>query len=190
MKSILTVAAAAAGLTLAAWAMSPGSAHGAVTVLGGGMAEDCSKLALAGVASAQSVEVCDLALEQEDLVRSDRAKTYINRAVMHLRRGALARCRTDLASAERLAPEIPEIYINRGALLIYEKRYTESIAEIDRGLAMNPIEPEKAYFNRGLAREGLNDAKGAYLDYRKASQLKPDWPDAVRAMARFTVVKN
>jgi tetratricopeptide (TPR) repeat protein len=184
------MASAAAALALGVAALSGGSARAAVTVLGGGMAQDCSRLALSGEASAAAISICDLALEQEDLTRSDTAKTYINRAVMQLRRGALVKCRNDLASAERIQPSIPEIYVNRGALYIYEKRYTESIAEIDRGLAMNPVEPEKAYFNRGLAREGLDDAKGAYLDYRKAAQIKPDWPDAARAMARFTVLKN
>jgi len=49
---------------------------------------------------------------------------------------------------------------------------------------------EKAYFNRALAREAAGDVKGAYLDYVKALQLKPEWAPAVKELARFEVRKG
>ena len=63
----------------------------------------------------------------------------------------------------------------------------DGIAEIDRGLALNPMEPEKAYFNRAIAEERLGDLKSAYADYRKAQTLKPDWPLPANELARFKV---
>ncbi len=63
------------------------------------------------------------------------------------------------------------------------------MAEIDRGLALDPDQPEKAYFNRAVAKERLNDLKGAYFDYRRALELKPDWDMPKVELARFTVAK-
>lgn len=60
-------------------------------------------------------------------------------------------------------------------------------AEIDKGLTLAPEEPEKAYYNRGLAHEGLADLKAAYFDYRRAAELKPDWPIPQRELGRFSV---
>ena len=61
------------------------------------------------------------------------------------------------------------------------------LTEIDRGLSMNPEEPEKAYFNRALANEGLDDMKAAYLDYMKALELAPNWDAPRHELSRFTV---
>ena len=44
-----------------------------------------------------------------------------------------------------------------------------------------------AYYNRGLAREKLNDPKGAYADYKKALELQPDFTLAADQLKRFTV---
>ncbi len=74
-----------------------------------------------------------------------------------------------------------------GAALIGQGRFAEGVAEIDKGLALNPTEPEKAYFNRAVAEERLGDLKSAYNDYRKAQELKPDWPLPQTELARFRV---
>jgi len=61
------------------------------------------------------------------------------------------------------------------------------VADIDRGLAYGPEQPEKAYFNRALAKEFLDDTKGAYLDYLKAAELAPTWTAPQVELKRFTV---
>ena len=63
----------------------------------------------------------------------------------------------------------------------------EGIAEINKGIGLNAMEPEKAYFNRALAEERLDDLKAAYADYQKALELKPDWVIAKTELARFHV---
>jgi len=66
--------------------------------------------------------------------------------------------------------------------------FTDGTRElIDRGLALNPGEPEKAYFNRGLAEEGLDNIPAAYRDYSHAAELKPDWAPPRNELSRFTV---
>ena len=87
-------------------------------------------------------------------------------------------------------PELAEIYVNRGAILMQQRRWTEAIAQIEHGIALKPAELEKAYFNRGLAREHLDDFRGAYADLSMAAKLKPDWDAPKIEMQRYTVVRR
>lgn len=175
-----------AAALLAAILFVPSVPQASTRVIGGGAATDCSIEALAGRHDNDVLHICDLALEGQILERSDRAKTFVNRAVVYFWRNNHRAAERDLASAERLMPQLPEVYINRGALWVKQRRFAEAVAEIDRGLALGPIEPEKAYFNRALARQGMSDIRGAYLDFRRASLLKPGWAPAQRQLARYT----
>ena len=74
----------------AAFAFCAGAAQGAVTVIGGGMAEACSRAAVNGESDKRFEEFCDIALETEFLNSRDRAGTYVNRGVLRLRRTAYA----------------------------------------------------------------------------------------------------
>ena len=88
-----------------------------------------------------------------------------------------------------LQPDMGEAYINRGGSLVGQKRYMEALLDIDKGLTLNPEEPEKAYYNRALANEGLDDIKAAYFDYLRAVELAPQWDIPKRELLRFSVVK-
>lgn len=164
-----------------------GAANGAVTVLGGGLAKDCSDAALSGESSRSFEEVCTLALDTELLSARDRAGTYVNRGVLKLRRSEFNNAKADFDRASAIKPDLGEIYINRGAAAIGLKRYEEALADLNRALEVGVEEPEKAYFNRALAYEGLDDLKAAYLDYQKALEISPDWAAPRRELARFTV---
>ena len=48
----------------------------------------------------------------------------------------------------------------------------------------------KAYFNRAVAYEGVDDEKSAYLDYQQALALKPDWEAPKHELQRFTVTRR
>ncbi|HVY02938.1 MAG TPA: tetratricopeptide repeat protein [Caulobacterales bacterium] len=187
MKAALTKAAAVALLGMALGAAPLVSASASTDVIGSGLAHECATRTLAGESGMSVLNICDLAIEQEALDKSDLAKTYVNRGVVQLRRGSLEKCRADLASAEHMMPSLAEIYVNRGALYIRQKRFQDALDEINRGLALNPSEPEKAYYNRALAYELMGELKPAYLDYRKASELNPKWPEPAKAMSRFQV---
>jgi tetratricopeptide (TPR) repeat protein len=166
--------------------LSAGSASAAVSVLGNGLANQCSAAALAGDASDEDLASCTGALFEVNSDQ-DKAGTLVNRGVLLLRRKAYDAARADFDAAEKLVPTMGEAVVNRGASFIAERRYLEGLTEIDRGLNLNPEEPEKAYYNRALANEGLDDMKAAYLDYMKALELAPNWEDPRRELARFTV---
>lgn len=184
MRKSLAFSAAA---TLAALLAAQAAAAQSVTVLGGGMARECSNAALDGESDRRFEAVCTLALETEILNNTDRAGTYVNRGVLKLRRSEFAPARGDFDKALELKPDLPEAYVNRGASLVGQKRYADGLADLDKAIALGVSEPEKAYFNRALAHEGLDDLKQAYFDYRKAAELSPEWDAPKRELARFTV---
>lgn len=182
-------AALAAGV-LANGVLAAGAANGAVTVIGGGLAQACSQQVKLGRADRELLELCTASIEQEALRRRDRAGTFVNRGIVSLRLRDLDDALADFRRAENLNPTVGEIFVNRGAALIGKNRFGDALAEIDKGIALGVEEPEKAYYNRAIAREGLDDMKGAYLDYRKAAELDPTWQLPTTQLARFTVTRR
>lgn len=183
MKTIWAALGAAALLSAA------GAANGAVTVIGGGLAEACSQAAIRGESAPEYEALCTTALETEFLNARDRAGTYVNRGVFKLRRAMYDQAAKDFDLAIRLKPDVGEAYVNRGAAYIGQKRYADSLPEINKGLELGVEEPAKAYYNRALAHEGLEDAKSAYFDYQKALELKPEWSAPREQLVRFTVTR-
>jgi tetratricopeptide (TPR) repeat protein len=172
---------------VAALAMAAGHAHAAVTVIGGGLAQACADAAIGGENDLKFQDVCTQALETEFLNGRDRAGTYVNRGVLRLRRGSYAEATSDFNEAVHLKPDMGEAYVNRAAAAIGQRRYAEGLPDINKALALGVQEPEKAYYNRALAYEGLDDAKSAYFDYRKALEISPDWDAPRQQLVRFTV---
>lgn len=181
---------ALAGLAGAALLAGAGPARASVTVIGGGMAEACSKAAIAGASDLRAEASCTQALDTEILSPRDRAGTLVNRGIMKLRRGDMDAALADFNFAARFQPDLAEIYVNRGAALIGEHKYAAGLADVNRGLALGVEEPAKAYYNRAIADEGLDDVKGAYLDYQKAVQLSPDWAAPKQQLTRFHVIQR
>ena len=79
------------------------------------------------------------------------------------------------------------LVIGGGAAYVGSSRYGEGLVEIDQGLALGVKDPQKAYFNRGIAHENLGDVTAAYRDYTKAAELDPDWDAPKNELTRFTV---
>jgi tetratricopeptide (TPR) repeat protein len=185
MRRLIAAAAAAAA------AMAVGAqAQASVTVIGGGMAEACSKAALSGKADVRAEATCTDALEKEMLNSRDRAGTLVNRGVLKMRRMDWADASKDFTEAARIKPDMGEAYVNRGAVSIGEHRYAESLPDLNKGLQLGVEEPAKVYFNRALAYEGLDDVKSAYFDYQKAVELSPSWDAPKQELTRFHVARR
>lgn len=182
MRKLVWAALAAAGGLGAAT-----GAQAAVTVIGGGMAEECAKATVRGASDLETQKLCSMALETEFLDARDRAGTYVNRGVLQMRRKEWSGAERDFNVALRIKPDLGEGYVNRGAAYIGQARFSESLPEINRGLELGVEEPHKAYYNRALAHEGLEDAKAAYLDYQQALTLAPNWEAPRKELTRFTV---
>lgn len=170
-----------------ALALCAGAAQAAVTVIGGGMAQACSQAAVDGESDFRFEKLCTDALDEEFLTPRDRAGTLVNRGVLKLRRGAYPDATRDFDHAVRLKPDMGEAYVNRGAAAIGQRRYADSLPDINRGLELGIQEPAKAYYNRALAYEGIDDAKAAYFDYKKALEIQPQWAAPREQLTRFSV---
>ena len=166
------------------------AAQASVTVLGGGMARDCSRAAFNGESATRYEMLCTQALESEVLSLKDRAGTYVNRGVFKLRRAEYAKASGDFTRAVGLNPGLGEAYVNRGAAAVGDRRYADGLADLNRAIELGVGEPEKAYYNRALAYEGLDDLKAAYFDYQKAAELRPAWEAPKRELARFSVERR
>ncbi|HWE46402.1 MAG TPA: tetratricopeptide repeat protein [Caulobacteraceae bacterium] len=174
-------------LAVLAVAMVPGACAAASLVLGGGMAEDCYKAARANATDRASLDLCTEAIEQEALSTKDLASTLVNRSVILLGRRVYDAAVRDLDRAIQLRPQLAEAYVNRGAARVGLKQYQGAVADLDRGLALGAPEPAKAWYDKGLAHEDLGDLQQAYDDYKKASELRPEWQLPKDEMKRFTL---
>ncbi len=179
MRTLLIVAAA---MTL----MAGGSAA-SVTVFGSDSATQCSKAALAGQSDITAETFCTRALDEDSLNSWDRAGTFVNRGVMKLRRADYKSSRADFDAALALVPDMAEAWVNRGAMWVGERQYQTAVDDLNRAIQLGVKEPEKAYFDRALAYEGLDNEKAAYFDYQKALELKPDWELPQHELLRFHV---
>ncbi|MFZ0267512.1 tetratricopeptide repeat protein [Caulobacter sp.] len=175
----------AAGLAAAVVCATPAGAS--TMVIGGGAAKECADAAIDGRSDNASVNKCTLALETEILGFRDQARTYVNRGVMQMRQRNFGGAVSDFNAASKIDPNLGEAYVNRGAAYLGSNRYGEGLAEIDQGLALGVKDPQKAYFNRGIAHENLGDVTAAYRDYTKAAELDPDWEAPKNELTRFTV---
>lgn len=158
----------------------------AVTVIG----EDrngraCLTAVAAGDSSDETLTACTRAMSYNRLTRAAERELLIDRGIVYLRRreGDLALADFDeVISRDR---RNAEAHLNRGAALVQLNRHGEAIAAITEALGLGVLEPHKAYYNRGAAREALGDLRGAYEDFSTALEIQPDWGPANAELARF-----
>ncbi|HEY2033503.1 MAG TPA: hypothetical protein VGH02_07410 [Rhizomicrobium sp.] len=182
-RKVLTIA----GLSFAAMSVPAGAA---ISVLNGSLAYSCYQAAEYGGSAVEGVRLCTLALEQTALPPRDRAATMINLGIVRSRdddaQGALDSYNHGLA----MDPSLGEGYVDRGATEIVLKDYEAAVADITKGLSLNANKPEIAYYDRAIANEALGNIRDAYIDYKKAVELSPDFALATEQLARFKVVRK
>jgi tetratricopeptide (TPR) repeat protein len=177
-------------LLLAATVAVMGSqAQAAITVLGVSLAHNCYEAAEFGGDPSQGVATCSYALDGTMSTR-ERAATYINRGILKSRADDPQGAFDDYNHGLTLDASLGEGYVDRGATLIVLKRYEDALADINKGIGIGAKRPEIAYYDRAIVDEALGDVRGAYMDYRKAVELSPDFTLASEQLARFRVVRK
>jgi tetratricopeptide (TPR) repeat protein len=185
-RFVLGISALAASLLLSPAAF----AQGAVTVIGGGLGQACYEAADdQRVAPQKAMELCNLALTNETLKRRDKAATYTNRGILHMRAGNNTKAMWDYENSLRLMPDLKEAKVNLGAAYYNLQRYPEALAALNEGVGSESEDARTVgFYNRGLTHEKLGNLQSAYEDFRQALKLNPDFKQAAAQMARFTVV--
>jgi len=184
-----TLRAAGAGIAVLA-AVGSASAQYPVMVFGGGYARSCYEAVKEQrLTPPKILEICDIALAQERLSKSNRAATLINRGILHMREQRHERAMQDYQAAIKLSPGMPEARINLGAMFYYLGRYADAVAALDEGVKVEDKHARAAaYYNRAIAQEQLGNVEAAYSDYRSALAIEPDFDAAARQLARFAVI--
>ena len=180
-KRKLVIAALLAALA------APASA--AVFVIGNSDARLCFEAAdspmLPGL---RDMRRCDEALLHENLTNYEVVATHVNRGILRLRRGLSEGAVADFDRAIALDPNQPEAYLNKGAALIRRQNPAEALQLFTVALERNTSRPAIAHYGRAVANEQLGNVAAAYRDYRRASELDPDWAEPRTELARFRVV--
>ena len=181
MRNLGLAAALCAGSLLLA-----SQANAVIIVIGGGVATQCYATAEFGD-PATAYDLCSKALADPYLSVRDKAATFVNRSVVRLRardyRGAVADTEQSISRFSNFG----EAYVNRGAALLNLDQPQDAMTNFDKAISLGLDKVHLAYYNRGLAKEFLKDARGAYLDYKKALELQPDFTLAADQLKRFTV---
>ena len=164
-------------------------AHALVTVVGAGMAYDCCIAAKSGVDTRGGIAICNMALAEEMLSTRARAGTYVNRAVMKVALGQIDDAMTDYNSGLSLDPGLGDGYVDRGAALIKLKRYDEAMADIDKGIGLGQTYEHVGYYNRGVAEFFLGRITQSYYDFKKASEIAPEFTPAREQLKNFVVTR-
>jgi tetratricopeptide (TPR) repeat protein len=162
----------------------------ATIVVSATSAAECAKAASLGLSDTNSLQACGDAIENGALDRHDLVATYVNRGSVSMNRRDLPAARADFDQAIKLDPDTGEAWMDRGAIDILEHRYREGIDDTTKGLELGVRDPAKAYFNRAVAYEGVNDEQSAYIDYQEAVVLRPDWDLPKHELLRFTVTRR
>lgn len=183
MKVHVVIAAAALALPLPAAA--------SVTVLGSSSARMCYLAADAETQPrVEDLRHCDRALGGETSIRREIVATHVNRGILRLRRGDLQGAMQDFDRASALDPREPEAYFNRASLLLRQEQAAPALAQFDQALERNTRRPALAHYGRAIAYETLGNVQAAYRDYRRASELAPQWEAPRDELTRFRVVRN
>lgn len=167
-------------------------AAASVTVIGNSSARLCYEAADSPLpSSVREIPECDRALRGESLTPHEIVATFVNRGILLLRRGETDSALKDFDAAIARDPDEPEAYLNKGALLMRQPPDpARALPLFEAAIRHGTSKPALAHYGRGLAQEMLGNLKEAYLDYQRATELDPEWPQPREELARFTVRRN
>ena len=164
---------------------------GAVTVIGNSNARQCYEAAESPMQpTMRDLRTCDEAFAAEALSRHDRVATHVNRGILRLRRNQMDGAIEDFDRAIALDPNQPESYLNKGATLLRMNNPSDALGLFTVALEHDTRHPAVAHYGRAIANEELGNVREAYNDYRRASELDPNWSDPRTELQRFRVVSE
>ena len=167
-------------------AAGPAAAQTVVS-MGKGYAHDCFAYAKAGTDPTDGVNVCDEALRIEMLTPKDMAATYDNRGVMLDALGKTDLAASDFHRAIVLNDTLGDPHVNLGSMLIKQRRYSEALNEINKGLDLGMSFAHIGYYDRAIAEEMLGSYKESYYDFKKVLEIEPNYAPATERLKDFVV---
>jgi predicted AlkP superfamily phosphohydrolase/phosphomutase/Flp pilus assembly protein TadD len=151
-----------------------------------------SATAPAGDAAAAAAAGGDAAVDPE-IVEHLRALGYLdatsprgerNLAALHFEKGEYTEAARMYEELVREKPDDASLHASLAGALGALGRFDESLAALDRAIALDPANPE-AYHNRGVIHEKRGDAAAAVRDYETALRFAPDYEPSRNALLRL-----
>jgi len=175
-------------LLLAAAAALAAPASAAVIVIGNSDARLCFEAADNRLLPSQrDIRRCDDALLRETLSGYEVVATHVNRGILRLRREQTDEAVADFDRAIALDPNQAEAYLNKGAAFIRRANPAEAVQLFTVALERNTTRPAVAHYGRAVAQEALGNVAAAYRDFRRASEIAPEWREPRIELTRFRV---
>jgi tetratricopeptide (TPR) repeat protein len=165
MRILLALAA----LTFAA----PAAAQLSISTFGATDAQGCYEDARSETAT--STDRCDAALRGPPMTKRDRLATLVNRGIIYNRAGRIDAALADFNAALEGDAALGEAWLNRGNAQFLLGKYQLAIADYEKSLETDVSKPWIAWYNIGLAREALKDARGARTAYERALAINPEF---------------
>ena len=181
MKALVLVVSAAA-----LFAALPAHA-GIMVISGGSYAEGCYKAAEQSNATLESLGTCDRAFSEQTMSSEDELATHVNRGILRMQRSNFVGADSDFTTATVMDPNRAEPWLNLGILRFKQGNVAEARVLFSKAIELGTDMPEIAYYGRGLANEELGNLKSAYVDLQKAAELRPQWREPARELARYQV---
>lgn len=125
---------------------------------------------------------CDAALRGPPMTKRDRLATLVNRGIILNRAGRIDAAVADFNAALSEDPALGEAWLNRGNAQFLLGKYALAIADYEKSLETGLSKPWVAWYNIGLAREALKDARAARTAYERALEENPDFGPAKRKL--------
>ena len=97
--------------------------------------------------------------------------TYFRRAIIYSDMDELDKAIKDYSRVVDINPNNLMVYFNRGNLYLQKKKFKNAVSDFSTAINIYP-DFSDAYGNRAIAKSGLNDNKGATIDYDKARELE------------------
>lgn len=157
--------------------------------VGNSRARSCYLAAKQGFASDDLIKTCSASLDEENLTVKDRAATYDNRGIMETSLGRLDQALASFDAAIRTDASLGDAHVNRGTILIRQKKYEDALAEINTGIELGMAFLHIGYYNRAVAEELLGRYRDAYYDYMHTLELEPGFTAAQERLKVFRVIR-
>lgn len=165
-------AGAAAGFALALALAGPAKAQSSLAA----DLDACEAGAHGDLAAGLAINACERAAEAAETTDRVRAQILINLGVLRLQAGQGRLALAHFETAAALAPDLPVARLNAAAAAIetgvYDRALRHAQSALDTGLAP----AHWAWFNMGLAHEGMGRRQEAYAAYGRAAALAPGEP--------------
>jgi len=132
------------------------------------------------------LEHCNIAMR--DPLTIYRAQTVVNRGIIRYDMGDLEGAMSDFTHALDYNPSLGDAYLNQALVLVAQRRESEALAAVSRGIALGAANLQIAYYVRGVIEDDAGRYAQAYRNYRQALRIKPGYQPAEREMSRFKLV--